>query len=109
MFDRTTFAQIGLPADHRVLGMDYHPLTGTVVVHVGPFDDKDRPPGGHLFFRRGADVRYQPVLALPTGTTVDGFVLDQERPSLYFLTSVWEEMDSGGLGGDWDAVYRFDL
>src|SRR5262249_27919722 len=31
------------------------------------------------------------------------------RPSLYFSTYIWRQLEAGKSGGDWDGLYRFDL
>lgn len=107
MIARPRFPEIGLPAEHTVVRLDYHESTRTVLAHTGPATRT--PPCGRLFFRHAADAGYQPIEAPTAGTTVESFVLDPRQPVLYFLAYVYRPHADGGWLGDWDALYRFDL
>lgn len=104
---RPSLSDLGLPPEHKVLSLAYHELTGSIVAHVGPI--LESAPKGRLYFRWTADTRYQPIIDLPDGASIDSFVLDLSRPALFFLTSTYTEMDAGGFAGNPDALYRFDM
>jgi hypothetical protein len=104
---KKSFRDVGLPDGYKVLRLAYHQPSRTLVAHVGPI--KDLPPGKRLYFRWATSEQYQPMGDCPAGTSVDGFVLDPSRPSLYFMTFAWKEMDGSRWAGDWDALYRFNL
>jgi hypothetical protein len=67
------------------------------------------PPRKRLYFRWATVTDYQPVGDFPEAVSIDSFLLDPVRPSLYFVTNTWREIDGGRWAGDWDALYRFDL
>lgn len=104
---RKSFTEVGLPDDHKVLTLAYHQPSGTLISHVEPV--KEVTPQKRLYFRWAIDTYYQPVGDFPEGISINNFLLDAARPSLYFLTGAWKAMSGGLAVGNWDALYRFDL
>lgn len=85
----------------------YHPPTQTIIAYVKAVE---LPQRGRLFFRRVHDTAYQPIGPFPDQISIESFIVDPSRPSLYFTTTEWKSRPGGkAFGGDWEALYRFDL
>ena len=104
---RKSFSDVGLPKDHIVHTLSYHEPTHTLFAHTGPIDSDWRAT--NLWFRCAADAEYQPIIDFSEAVSIHSFVVDQARPSLYFITYSWHQLDGGELAGDWEGLYRFDL
>lgn len=103
----SSFGRIGLPNGVSTK-LAYHAPTQTIVALVEP--RANLPPHRGIYFRRAADVRYQPVATLPDDISIDSYAIDVSRPDLYFLTYEWKPIPGRkAVGGNWDALYRFDL
>ncbi|HEY2249736.1 MAG TPA: hypothetical protein VGH74_01700, partial [Planctomycetaceae bacterium] len=69
------------------MSLAYHEPTGTVIAHTGA--QGQLPPRKRLFFRWSTDTRYQPVATFPDNISIDSYIVDPSRPSLYFVTYEW--------------------
>jgi hypothetical protein len=101
------FQKIGLPDGHGFPVLAYHPATGSVLAHTRPIES--RLPCRRLSLRRVTETRYRPIGDFAPSVSVESFVLHPRLPLLYFITYVWSEHTNGPVGGDWDALYRFNL
>ena len=102
-----TFDAVGLPNGHAFPTIAYHEPTRTLIALTRPL--KAKLPGERLSFRRISETHYHPIGEFSDAASVQSFVLDPCRPSLYFLTYIWRELKAGESGGDWDGLYHFDL
>lgn len=101
-----TFAELGLDDGSEVLGVAYHHLTGTVIVHTERLNCT--LPKRRMFFRSSVTPGYQPIGEFREAVSVDSYLVDQCRPALYLVTNEWREL-SQVAAGTWEALYRFDL
>lgn len=101
-----SFNDIGLPDGHDFPELAYHHPAGTIIAHTRPRES--RLPSHRLFIRRVSEARYSLIGDFSPAISVGSFALSPTLPLLYFITETWSE--HGGIrGGDWDALYRFDL
>ncbi len=101
------FQKIGLPDGHAFPVLAYHPPTSSVLAHTRPI--KSRLPCRRLSLRRVNGTRYRPIADFPPSISVENFLLHPQLPLLFFITYVWSEHVNGPVGGDWDALYCFNL
>jgi hypothetical protein len=59
--------------------------------------------------RRVKETLYRPIGDFAPSVSVESFALHPQLPLLYFITFVWSEHGNGPVGGDWEALHRFDL
>jgi len=102
-----TFDAVGLPDGHAFPMIAYHEPTTTLIALTRPL--KAKLPRERLSFRRVSETQYHPIGEFSDATSVQSFALDPCRPSLYFSTYIWRQLEAGKSGGDWDGLYRFDL
>ena len=107
MKSRRDFGKIGLPKGHAYPQLAYHPPTGFVIVHTKPVESP--LPCRRLSLKRVKGTRYRPIADFPPSISVKKFLLHPRLPLLYFITYVWSEHVNGPVGGDWDALYCFNL
>jgi hypothetical protein len=104
---RLEFERIGLPQGHAYPEMAFHSPTGSVIVQTRA--RKSPLPGFRLSWKRLNGTFYRPIADFPPSVSMQNFVLHPRLPLLYFITYVWSEHVNGEAGGDWEALYRFNL
>ena|ERR1039458_1651927 len=110
MNKRSSFQDIGLPKNHAYPTLTYHPQTGSIIALTRPVTES-RTPCHRLSIRRLEEARYSPIGNFPPQVDVTSFALSPKLPVLYLNTFFWKECELGfnPPGGDWDALYRFNL
>jgi hypothetical protein len=101
-----SYKDVGLPDGHSSPELAYHPPTGSIIAHTRP--GESRLPSQRLSVRRASESRYTVIGDFPPAISVSSFALSHTLPILYFITFAWSE-HNGHVGGNWDALYRFDL
>ena len=107
MKTRPSFEEIGLPKGHAYPELAYHPPTGSMVVHTRPL--KSSLPCRRISLMGVNSKRYQPIADFPSSISVEGYLLHPRLPLLYLITYSWSMFLGKAPGGDWDALYRFNL
>jgi len=104
---RLDFEKIGLPRGHAYPELAFHSPTGSVIVHSRPLASP--LPGRRLSLKRTNGTFYRPIGDFPQSVSTENFLLHPQLPLLYFITYIWSKHVDGPVGGDWDALYRFNL
>jgi hypothetical protein len=101
-----SFSDIGLPDGHAFPELAYHQPTSSIIAYTHLREPK--LPSSRRSIRKANESRYSAIGEFPSTISVAGFAVCPTRPWLYFVTFSSSELD-GRVGGDWDALYRFDL
>lgn len=107
MNSRQDYEELGLPSGHGYPKLAYHPSTGSIIVHTQPVEST--LPSRRLSVRRLNESRYRLIGDFPPEISIENFVLHPSLPLLYVNTFIWKEYINGPVGGDWDALYCFNL
>ena len=107
MKSRSDFEEIGLPHGHVYPKLAYHPPTGSIIVQTQLAEST--LPSRRLSIRRLNEARYHPIGDFPPEISTESFVLCASSPLLFVNTFIWKEHINGPVGGDWDALYSFNL
>ena len=106
MKTRPSFEEIGLPKGHAYPELAYHPPTGSMIVHTRPL--KSSLPCRRISLSVNGK-RYRQIANFPPSISVEDYLLHPKLPLLYLITYSWSMFLGKTPGGDWDALYRFNL
>lgn len=103
----SSFHGVGLPAGQVSPVLAYHPPTGSIIAHTRA--RQSTLPCRRLFLRRANERQYRPIGNFDSSVSVESLALHPHLPLFYFITFTWSRYANGPVGGNWEALHRFDL